>query len=141
MPESEARRFPAWAERERDRYELADLASEAMYALLEAGYQQGEHDLDTLMRRLKDLSAYSLLHAEILEQREGVELLALARLFGATTDPRFHQNQTRLAILSEETVAYQGQAEVIEQEVAARKALRPGRKPASDAKALQPLLL
>ena len=141
MPESEARRFPIPAERERHRYELATLASEVMYALLEAGYQQGEHDLDTVMRRLKDLSAYSLLHAEILEQREGVELLALAKLFGATSDPRFHQNQTRLALLSEETVAYQGQAEVIEQEVSARKAPRRGQKPRSDAKALQPHLL
>jgi len=93
------------------------------------------------MRRLKDLSAYSLLHAEILDQREGVELLALAKLFGATTDPRFRQNQTRLTLLSEETVAYQGQAEVIEQEVAARKASRSSQKPGSDAKALQPHLL
>ena len=141
MPESEARRFPMWAERERDHYELADLASQVMYALLEVGHQQGEHDLDTMMRRLKDLSAYSLLHAEILEQREGVELLSLAKLFGATSDPRFHQNQTRLALLSEETVAYQGQAEVIEQEVAARKASRRGQKRGSDAKALQPHLL
>ena len=141
MPESEARGSPAWAKRERDRYEMADLASGVMYALLEAECQQGEHDLDTMMRRLKDLSAYSLLHAEILEQREGVELLALAKLFGATSDPLFHQNQTRLALLSEETVAYQGQAEVIEQEVAARKAPRPGQKRGSDAKALQPHLL
>ena len=141
MPESEARRFPIPAARERDHYEMADLASEVMYALLEAEYQQGERDLDTMMRRLKGLSAYSLLHAEILEQREGVELLALARLFGATSDPRFHQNQTRLALLSEETVACQGQAEVIEQEVAARKASRRGQKRGSDAKALQPHLL
>ena len=141
MPESEARRFPAWAEKERDHYELATITSEVMYALLEAGYQQGERDLDTMMRRLKDLSAYSLLHAEIREQREGVELLALAKLFGATTDPRFRQNQTRLALLSEETVAYQGQAEVIEQEVAARKAPHRGQKRGSDAKALQPHLL
>ena len=141
MPESEARRFPAWAERERDHYELATITSEVMYALLEAEYKQGERDLDTMMRRLKDLSAYSLLHAEILEQREGVELLALAKLFGATTDPRFRQNQARLTLLSEETVAYQGQAEVIEQEVAARKASRRGQKRGSDAKALQPHLL
>ncbi len=141
MPESEARGSPAWAKGERDHYELPTLASDVMYALLEAGYQQGEHDLDTMMRRLKDLSAYSLLHAEILEQREGVELLALAKLFGATSDPRFHQNQTRLALLSQETVAYQGQVEVIEQEVAARKASRRGQKRGSDAKALQPHLL
>ena len=126
---------------ERDRYEPATITSEVMYALQEEEYQQGERDLDTMMRRLKDLSAYSLLHAEILEQREGVELLALARLFGATSDPRFHQNQTRLALLSEDTVAYQGQAEVIEQEVAARKASRPGHEPDSDAKALQRRLL
>ena len=66
MPESGARPFPISAERERDHYELADLASEVMYALLEAGHQQGEHDLDTMMRRLKDLSAFSSLHWDIL---------------------------------------------------------------------------
>ena len=126
---------------ERDHYELATTTSEVMYALLEAEYQQGERDLDAMMRRLKDLSAYSLLYAEILEQREGVELLALAKLFGATSDPRFHHNQTRVALLSEATVAYQGQAEVIEQEVAARKASRLSQKRGSDAKALQPHLL
>jgi hypothetical protein len=32
--------------------------------------------------RLKDLSAYSLTHAEIMQQREGVELLALGMFFG-----------------------------------------------------------
>jgi hypothetical protein len=42
-----------------------------------------------MMRRLKDLSAYSLTHAEIMDQREGVELLALARVFGMSTDPQF----------------------------------------------------
>ena len=70
-----------------------------------------------------------------------VERFAMDKACGATSDPRFHQNQTRLALLSEETVAYQGQAEVIEQEVAARRASRLGQKPGSDAKALQPHLL
>ena len=48
-----------------------------MCFLLEAEHQQGERDLDAMMRRLKDLSDYSLTHAEIMDQREGVELLAL----------------------------------------------------------------
>ena len=126
---------------ERDHYQLASIVSETMYALLEAGYQRGEHDLDPLMRRLKDLAAYSLTHAEIMDQREGVELLALAKLFGATSDARFHPNQARLAQLSEDTVAYQGQAQVIQQQVAARKAGRSRPETDADAGALQPRLL
>ena len=70
---------------------------------------------------MKDLSAYSLTHAEIMGQREGVELLALAMFFGATSDPQFHENQEKLKFLSEETVAYHGQAENIEEEVSNRK--------------------
>ena len=54
-------------ESEQTRYQLATIASETMCFLLEAEYQQGELDLDALMRRLKDLSAYSLTHAEIRE--------------------------------------------------------------------------
>ena len=93
-----------------------------MCFLLEAEYQQGERDLDALMRRLKDLSAYSLTHAEIMEQRKGVELLALGKFFGMTSEPGYHQYQERLRLLSEETRPYQGQADTIEGEVAARKA-------------------
>ncbi len=93
-----------------------------MANLWELEDQQGELDLDGMMCRLKDLSAYSLTHAEILNRREGVELLALAMFFGATSDPRFHRNQERLALLTEETLAYQGRAEIVEQEVEQRKA-------------------
>ena len=110
-----------------------------MCFLLEAEYQQGERDLDALMRRLKDLSAYSLTHAEIMEQREGVELLALGKFFGMTNEPGYHQNQERLRLLAEETIAYQGQAEKIEQEVAARKASGTDQKQGRDA-GLQPRL-
>jgi hypothetical protein len=66
--------------------------------------------------------AYSLTHAEILDQREGVQLLALARFFGMSSDPRFQRNQERPRLLSDEALAYPGQAEIIEQEVARRKA-------------------
>ena len=83
---------------------------------------RGELDLDAMVRRLKDLSAYSLTHAEIMDQREGVELLALGKFFGMTSDSRFHQNQERLKMLTEEAFIYEGQAEIIEQEVAARRA-------------------
>jgi hypothetical protein len=109
-------------EREQSKYQLAAIAAEAMCFLLEAEYQQGECDIDAMMRRLKDLSAYSLTHAEIMDQREGVELLALGKFFGMTSDGRFRHNQERLGLLSEETYTYQGKAETIEQEVAARKA-------------------
>ena len=56
---------------EKFRYDLAISTAEVMYALLEAEYQREECDLNALMRRLKDLSVYSLTHAEIMEQREG----------------------------------------------------------------------
>ena len=107
---------------EQERYHLAITSAETMYNLWELEYQQRELDLDGMMRRLKDLSVYSLTHAEIMDQREGVELLALAMFFGATSDPLFHHNQERLSSLSEQTIAYQGRAEIIVQEVAQRKA-------------------
>ena len=50
-----------------------------------------------------------------MDQREGVELLALGKFFGMTSDPRFHQDQERLKMLTEEAFTYEGQAEVIEQ--------------------------
>jgi hypothetical protein len=126
-------------EREKSRYQLATIAAEAMCFLLEAEYQQGERDLDAMMRRLKDLSAYSLTHAEIMDQREGVELLALGKFFGTTSDTQFQENQKRQSSLSEDTFTYQGQAETIEQEVAARKEGRPVRKRDRDI-GLQPRL-
>ena len=126
-------------EREQARYQLATIAAETMCFLLEAEYQEGRHDLDALMRRLKDLSAYSLTHAEITEQREGVELLALGKFFGMTSDRGYQQNQERLRLLSEETIAYQGQAEKIEQEVAVRKARGTDQKQERDT-GLQPRL-
>ena len=79
-------------------------------------------------------------HAEIMDQREGVELLALGIFFGATSDPRFHKNQERLSFLSEQTVAYQGQAKTIEQEVARRKARAPRQEKDRGAQRLQPRL-
>lgn len=107
-------------EREPRRYDHAVAAAEAMHFLMELEYEQGERDPDAMLKRLKDLSAYSLTHAEIMGQREGVELLALARFFGMTSDARFHNNQERLGFVSEEVMEYEGQAEVIEGEVAAR---------------------
>ena len=126
---------------EQERYHLATTAAEAMYHLWEREYQQGKLYVNQIMRRLKDLSAYSLTHAEIMTLREGPELLALAMFFGMTTDPAFHHNQERLALLSAETIAYPGRAEVIEQQVARRHAQGSGHKPESASKPLQPRLL
>ena len=106
---------------EREPYNLATIAAEAMYNLWEMEGQREEPDLDAMMRRLKDLSAYSLTHAEILHQREGVEMLALAMFFGATSDPAYHGNQERLGQLSEETITYEGRAQVVEEAMARRK--------------------
>jgi hypothetical protein len=125
---------------ERERYQLATIAAETMCNLWELSYQRGELDLDAMMRRMKDLSAYSLTHAEIMVQREGVELLALGRFFGMSSDSQFRRNQERLRLLSEETLAYQGRAEIVEQEVARRKAGLARQEKASDADPLQPRL-
>lgn len=107
--------------REREHWDLALTFSGMMYVMMEAEYQEGKLDLDDKMRRVKDLAAYSLSHSEILYQREGIELLALARLFGLTNDDRFQKNQERLSLLTEEALTYRGQAEKIEQEIRERQ--------------------
>ena len=125
---------------ERFRYELAISTAEVMYALLEAVYQRGECDLDVKMRRQKDLSAYSLTHAEIIHQRDGPELLAVVMFFGATSNPRYHKNQERIRLLSEETFAYQGKSETIEKEVAMRKTKGHRQNKDSSTRSSQPSL-
>ena len=125
---------------ERERYHLATVAAETAYNLLELEARQEEPDLDEMMRGLKDLSAYSLTHAEIMDQREGIELLALALFFGMSSDQRLWKNQERLSHLSEETLAYEGWAEVIEEEVAKRKTRSARQQKDSGSKASQPRL-
>ena len=126
--------------REQERYRLATTVAEAMYHLWELEYRQGQRDVDQTMRRLKDLSAYSLTHAKIMDLREGPELLALGMFFGMTSNHAFHQNQDRLTLLSEETIAYQGSAKVIEQEIARRRKPSPP-EPARRPYPIQPRLL
>ena len=106
--------------REREHWHLAETFSGMMHNLMELECQEGELDLDSKMRRLKDLSAYSLAH-DTTYQREGVELLALAKLFGLTSESRFQKNRRRLSLLAGETIEYQGQAENIEQEIKERR--------------------
>ena len=122
-------------------YARAVMTAEVMHAVLEDECDQGYRHRDEMMMRLKDLSAYSLTHADILDQREGVELLALAMFFGATSDPRYHGNQTRLARLSPEALHYQGQAELIERDVALRKGKRPTGKRVEEEPPIQTRLL
>jgi len=88
--------------------------------LWELGHQEEERDLDAMMRRLKDLSAYSLTHAEILDLKEGVEMLAIAMFFGATSNAQLHKNQERLRQLSPETVVYKGNSQIVEEQIKAR---------------------
>jgi transaldolase len=108
--------------RERIHYDLASGMAEIMYTVFEANHPDGEANLDAMMMRLKDLSAYSLTHAEIMDQREGVELLALGMFFGMTSNPTLrYRNQSRLMQLSDEALSYQGQSEIIEEQVAQRK--------------------
>ena len=125
--------------KEQDRFDLAITAAETIYHLWEMENQQGEPDPDPdkMMCRLKDLSAYSLTHADIMDRREGVELLALAMFFGATSNPRFHKNQERLSLLSERTITYPGRAEIIEHEITERDSQK-SQPPDED---LQPRLL
>jgi hypothetical protein len=75
-----------------------------------------------------------------MDQREGVELLALARFFGMSGDPRFQRNQERLRLLSDEALAYPGQAEIVEQEVARRKSNTSQKEKGVGAQPLQPSL-
>ena len=124
---------------ERERYCLATIATETTCGLSRAGGTASGSRLRRAICRPKDLSAYSLTYADITERREGVEMLALARFFGVSSDPQFQRNQERFGQLSEETLAYRGQAETIEQEVAARRARRSGQERNSDPR-LQPQL-
>ena len=97
-------------------YPEANMAAATMCLLLEL--QIDTLDLDEKFRRLKDLSAYSLTHADILVRREGVELMALGRFFGIGAD---HTNQARLVGLSEDALAYPGSADTIAQQIAQRE--------------------
>jgi hypothetical protein len=125
---------------EREQSALATIAAEAMYNLWELDHQQQERDLDKMMRRLKDLSAYSLTHAEIMWQREIVELLALGMFFGMSSNNALRKNQERLRSLSDETYNYKGQAKIVEQQVAQRKNSRKHAHDDED-EPLQPRLL
>ncbi|MFN2135543.1 MAG: hypothetical protein ACK2UK_06280 [Candidatus Promineifilaceae bacterium] len=112
--------------RERQPTDLLPIAAEAMAQLWELEHERRPLDLDAKMRRLKDLSAYSLSHAEILTRREGVELFALGMFFGMIGSPKQRRrNQGRLAQLRPETMDYQGRPETIEEEIAGRKRSRP----------------
>jgi len=113
-----------------------------MHLVIEEEYRNGQRDVDQMMRRLKDLSAYSLLHAEILTQQEGPELLALGMFFGMTSNKELRRrNEGRLQLISEETAAYQGRSELVEQQVAARKDRRAGQKKRETPQARQRRLL
>ena len=127
---------------ERSQSELTFSFAELMYLVIEEEYHEGQRDVDQMMRRLKDLSAYSLLHAEILTRREGVELLALGMFFSMASKKELHQrNQGRLQLISEETAAYQGRAELVEQQIAVRKGERPRQKKREKPQARQRRLL
>ena len=101
--------------------------AEVMHLFLEAEYQEGRRDVDEMFMRLKDLSAYSLEHAEIMDQREGVELLGLGMFFGMSSNPNLRDKQQRLRLLSEEALDYKGRKETVEAEVEQRKAKKPAK--------------
>jgi len=105
---------------------MAIHAAETMCALWELEHSQKALDVDAMMRRLKDLSAFSLTHAEVLYIAEGLEMLALGMFFGMffgmSGGERTRGNQARLRQLSEETLTYKGCSENVERAVAARRA-------------------
>jgi len=78
------------------------------------------------------------LSRDIAYRKEGVELLALAKFFGLTSESRFQKNRERLDPLARGTIEYQGQAENIEQEIKERGKRTP---PESGPDDLQPRLL
>lgn len=128
-------------EREQFHYELAVASAITMHNIMELEYQQGQRDLDATFHRLKDLSAYSLTHAEILYEREGPELLALGMFFGMTDVPHLVANQERLKHLSPESFEYVGRSEIVEHEVAQRKQFKLPQKENNAVSPLQPHLL
>ncbi len=104
--------------------------AEVMHLFLEAEYQEERRDVDEMFMRLKDLSAYSLEHAEIMDQREGAELLGLGMFFGffgMSSNPNLRDKQQRLRLLSEEALSYEGRKENIAADIAGRKAGKPAR--------------
>ena len=113
--------------REHEHYHLADTFSEMLCFLMEDECRKEEVDLDSKMRRLKDLSAYSLAH-DITHQRDGVELLTLAKFFGLASESRFQKNRKRLSLLASETIEYQGQTENIKREIKERGKTAPRSK-------------
>ena len=127
--------------REREQQQPAMIAAEAMYGLWELEHQQSALDIDRMMMRLKDLTVYSLTHAEILVQREIVELLALGMFFGMTSNTSLRKNQERLELISEEALAYHGRAEIVEEQIAERAAQQRSSPQESDSEPPQPRLL
>ena len=91
---------------------------------LEADQDQGQLNMDEMFMRLKDLSACSLEHAEIMDQREGGELLGLGMFFGffgMSSNPNLRDNQQRLRLLSKEALAYEGRKENIAADIRSRE--------------------
>jgi hypothetical protein len=127
--------------REREQHNPAKIAAEAMYGLWELEHRQSKLDVDSMMMRLKDLSAYSLTHAEILVQREIVELLALGMFFGMTSNEALRMNQERLKLLSLEALAYHGRAEIVERQITEREAQQGSSPQENDSEPPQPRLL
>lgn len=108
---------------------MAFHAAETMCALWELDHSQKALNLDGMMLRLKDLSDFSLTHAEIMYLAEGPEMLALGMFFGMTGGARTEGNKARIRELSEETLAYQGRSENVERAIAARKSRASVRYP------------
>ena len=103
---------------------LAIGLAEGIYMTLEADYDQGQLNMDEMFMRLKDLSAYSLEHAEIMGQREGVELLGLGMFFGffgMSSNLNLRDSQQRLRLLTEEALAYEGRKENIAADIRSRE--------------------
>lgn len=107
---------------EQARYQHAMIAAETMCGLYELQILSGEIDLDAKLKRLKDLGEYALENADILDRREGVEMLAIAMLFGMSSNSAYAKNYTRLSEVSAETLSYKGDGDTIKKQIKRREA-------------------
>lgn len=78
-----------------------------------------------MFRRLKDLCAYALEHADVLDRRQGLELIALSRFYGMGFLGDVDQNSDlfmeRRRKVPEDAYAYEGDRQAIIEEIKQRR--------------------
>ncbi len=108
---------------------------------LEEDYDQGRRNVNGMFIRFKALSAYSQERAEIMDQREGMELLGLGMFLGMSINPHLRDNRQRLRPLSEEALANEGRKKNSVADIAGRKDGKTARPDKDDNSPVQRRLL